>query len=298
MPGRISVASTDFVRNVGVWQEQALLAPVHITYHGRDRLVLISAERYGAIGAVRLQASPELGALPTTFAMENVTEAFVALSPELNVVLANRPAELYFGMSRSELEGVSLSALFPMLAGSVFLTQVRRVVRNREASAFAAELSPSEGQRLEFKVFPLAQGVGLLFANVAERDRREHALADAEAIHAAIGATPEISLLKCDGRGRLTEIDEKFATWTRFDRDVLVGCRLFDLVAVADRRTLGDRFEDCLVSGRASTTVVRITAKDLEERAMRLSLSAMNGRQAAKVRILCHHAAAAAALQR
>lgn len=42
----VSVSSADFLRAYGHFSQTALREPVSITSHGRDRLVLISADEY------------------------------------------------------------------------------------------------------------------------------------------------------------------------------------------------------------------------------------------------------------
>jgi prevent-host-death family protein len=42
----LTVTSTEFQQNTGRYQDEALTQPVVITHHGRDRLVMLSAEEY------------------------------------------------------------------------------------------------------------------------------------------------------------------------------------------------------------------------------------------------------------
>ncbi len=43
------ISTADFVRGFGTWVDQAMSAPVMVTKHGRDRLVILSAEEYGRL---------------------------------------------------------------------------------------------------------------------------------------------------------------------------------------------------------------------------------------------------------
>jgi len=43
------VTATEFKNNIGVFSDAAMRAPVIITSHNRDRLVLLSAEEYNRI---------------------------------------------------------------------------------------------------------------------------------------------------------------------------------------------------------------------------------------------------------
>ena len=42
----VSITSVEFQRNIGQYQDTALAEPVTITRHGRERLVLMSAEEF------------------------------------------------------------------------------------------------------------------------------------------------------------------------------------------------------------------------------------------------------------
>lgn len=42
----VTITSVEFQRNIGQYQDTALTEPVSITRHGRERLVLISAEEF------------------------------------------------------------------------------------------------------------------------------------------------------------------------------------------------------------------------------------------------------------
>jgi prevent-host-death family protein len=42
----VRVSTADFIKNFGTLADEALTAPVRITRHGRDRLVMVSAAEY------------------------------------------------------------------------------------------------------------------------------------------------------------------------------------------------------------------------------------------------------------
>lgn len=41
-----TITSTEFQQNTGRYQDEALTQPIAITHHGRERLVMLSAEEY------------------------------------------------------------------------------------------------------------------------------------------------------------------------------------------------------------------------------------------------------------
>lgn len=46
MPHQASVASADFIRDIGYWQNEALRRPVSITHQGRERLILALPQEF------------------------------------------------------------------------------------------------------------------------------------------------------------------------------------------------------------------------------------------------------------
>ena len=40
MADRTNVSAGDFIRNFGMWQQRAMVQPIGITNHGRERLIL------------------------------------------------------------------------------------------------------------------------------------------------------------------------------------------------------------------------------------------------------------------
>ena len=240
MPDRISVSSADFVRNIGMWQEKALHGPIAITYHGRERLVLVAAESFSVSNdsGAPLETVDQLAAL-----LNNMAEGFVAISEDYIVTAVNHVAEAYFGRSRQGMEGAHFTSVFPMLEGSLLADQVRRVIRSREPATFEFESLVFPGRRLECRVFPLLRGVGILFVNVTEREALRGALAEAEAMRASANQHPDVAVATCDVRGRLTHADARFCAWVGFDPNAILHCRFVDIVAPVSRREVSDALE-------------------------------------------------------
>jgi PAS domain-containing protein len=276
MPDRVGVSSADFVRNIGYWQEQALKGPISITNHGRERFVLVSADRYnasnpsGELGAP-VEASNIVGTLGAV--LDNVTDGFLALAGDLTITAANRIAEAYLGLTWRQVEGRALTQVFPSIMGSVFLEQIQRVLQVRECLTFVADSLPFEGRRVEFRIFPLPQGVGVLFVNLADRDALEARAARAAAFVAGISIHPGIGITQCDAKGCFTRVDDAFADWVRFEPSALLKSRLTDIVVPADRRRVTDALMETVTTRKPVLTGARLLARDLNERNFTISLS-------------------------
>src|SRR5262249_43395726 len=91
---------------------------------------------------------------------------------------------------------------------------------------------------------------------------------------------PDVALLKCDTRMRLTDVDPKLAQWLGFERDCLLQMRVLELIANADRREVQEALDTCALTGKPTQVRVRILAKDLEEHTMAVSFSALRNEEA------------------
>lgn len=120
-------------------------------------------------------------------------------------------------------------------------------------------------------MFPLSEGVGVLFVNVTEREALRSALVEAEAMHAAVAEHPEIASAACDARGRLASADQRFCAWVGFEPDAIMNCRFVDIVAPSSRREVAEALEEA--AEHTVTVSARLLAKDLSERVLTLSLS-------------------------
>lgn len=81
-----TVSSADFQRKLGLYQDRALVEPVHVTRNGRERLVLLSADEYRRLKSLDRQALhvSELSAETlSAIAEARVPDEFAFLDDEL-----------------------------------------------------------------------------------------------------------------------------------------------------------------------------------------------------------------------
>jgi PAS domain-containing protein len=271
MPDRISVAAADFVRNIGAWQEQAMKTPIAITYHGRERLILLSAERYASANFNAPQSREDAQA--ASLVLDQMSQGFVALDGEFIVADLNKAAEGYFGRAKADLIGRTLVELYPQAEGSVVSDYIRRVAVARMPVSFEASSLVFPDVRLAVTLFPLLEGVGILFTNITEQEALRTSAARARAILAGIAEHHDVSLAQLDLRGRFVRVDGKLAVWAGFDPAALVNCRLIDLLAPVDRRRLGDGFDAAVQTRRPSAFETTLITKDLRQRHLSLSFT-------------------------
>lgn len=274
MPDRMSVPAADFVRNIGVWQEQALKTPVSITYHGRERLILLSAERYASASLNAANSRDEAQA--AGLILDQMSQGFVALDKEFIIVNVNRSAEAYFGRPRDDLMGRALDALYPQTKDSIAHDYIRRVAITRTPAAFEAASLIFPDVRLAVTIFPLLEGVGVLFTNTTEQDALRTSASRARALLAGIAEHRDVSLTQLDVRGRFVRVDYKFALWAGFDPAALLNCRLIDLVSPVDRRRVGDGFDAAVLERRPSAFETTLVAKSLKEQRLSVSFAPLD----------------------
>lgn len=271
MADRVSVSAADFVRNIGLWQEQALKTPVSITRHGKERLVLLSAERYAASNTVAPPIDPLAQA--ALLALRHLKEGFIAYNDDLFVTDLNAVAEAYFGIAREDLIGRRLTDLFPPIAGSMAIDQIKRVAATRASASFETESVIFSGVRLAITAFPLLNGMAVLFSNITEREAMRSAAMRGNALLAGVDQHPGVSVVQLDARGRFVRLDAKFSTWSGFEPGALLNCRLIDLLAPADRRRVGDAFDETALARKVGSAQAALVGKDLKERQLSLAFS-------------------------
>ncbi len=278
MSDRIAVSAAELVRNFGHWQAKALHAPLAITHHGRERLVLVAADQYAETGPILVtdvaDAHSEF-ATSLSAVLDNLDLGFIALDADLKIQRVNHVVEAFLGEGRAHIEGRALTDLSPSLDGSVLVDQIRRVLRTGEEVEFETDSLVFEARLLGVRVFPYPHGVALLFTNLTDRELTNDALQDWAAAKAALNAHPRVAFARLDGRGRFTFADETFQKQTGFGERELCSCRLFDIVANADRRPVQKAFEDVLRTRTAVDLTAKFVVRSLEERELQLSLGAI-----------------------
>jgi len=248
MPDRVAVPSAEFIRNIGFWQAEAQRHPVFITHHGRDRLVLAAPQEF-----MRDQEEPENKGARESFAtlrtlhfalLENLEEGFVQFTPTLQIAGVNGVAEAFLGHSREQLFAKEAEEIFPRLLSGLVFDHLQRVMRTRKAESFESEVSG--GQTLRFRVFPMPEGVGLLFHNETEEVRLTQERQEASALTNALNDQNCVAYLKLDSRGRIEKVGEQFCRWTGFNAAEIIGHRIVDLTAAQHRRDLARTLEQVL----------------------------------------------------
>jgi two-component system CheB/CheR fusion protein len=130
-----------------------------------------------AIGNARLFEAEIRTSERLTDVLDNMTDGFVAVDREWRYTLVNPRAEEMMGRPAAELLGRSMEDLFPDMFG---WPHYRKVMAERAPETFEVWSKPLE-RWLETHVYPTAEGLSILFADVSKRKAAEAALAESRA---------------------------------------------------------------------------------------------------------------------
>jgi two-component system cell cycle sensor histidine kinase/response regulator CckA len=122
------------------------------------------------------QAASRVAARLTT-TLESLTDAFFTLDQELCFTYANAQAERLLRVSREQLLGSNIWALFPEAVGTVSEVEYRRAMRERVTVGFEQHYAPLD-LYAEVRAYPSEEGLAVYFRDIAQRRRDEQQLRD------------------------------------------------------------------------------------------------------------------------
>lgn len=264
MPNRASVSSAEFIRNIGYWQNEALRQPISITHHGRERLVLAAPDAVHSSTATSDEAK-SIASLRSDVAivLENLSDGYLSVDPQLCVRHSNAAAEAFVGLSRADLDGVSIMTALPQPLASILADRVQRVMRSRQAGRF--EVGAPDGRHFVVTVFPVAIGAAALLSNVTEVHALRRKLEEGEALQQAVRVHANAAAIKLDARARIESVDASFMAWTGFAAPDVAGHRMLDLVAPGQRRDAAEGIERVLREGQPRAMSLTLLSKRGDE---------------------------------
>ena len=264
MSNRVSVSSAEFIRNIGYWQNEALRKPISITHHGRERLVLAAPDAVHSSGVASEEAKL-LASLRSDVAivLENLSDGYLSVDPQLCIRHSNVAAEAFVGLSRADLDGVSIMTALPQPLASILADRVQRVIRSRQAERF--EVGAADGRHFSVTVFPVAAGAAALLSNVTEVHALRRNLEEGEALQQAVRAHANAAAIKLDARARIESVDASFTAWTGFASPDVTGHRMLDLVAPGQRRDAAEGIERVLREGQSRAMSLTLLSKRGDE---------------------------------
>ncbi len=282
-PESLRISAAEIGRNFGEWQSRAMTAPVVITHHGRDRLVLSSVSDFQTRNeqrAVKPDGDDALirQRLKLRTLVAHVHECFIAFDADMKVVDANNKAEIFFGMSLEDMLGNDIRRDDSPIGNSISWEYYRRILRlTNEPVSFLAESSIYQGVTLAFTAFPFDGDVGVLFSSTSPHEEAIRRLRRERALLAAVSADPILSELHLSLRGGIMEADQSFAAMSGFSNAELGKMMLADLLHPHDRGGVTRALDAALRNVSSATVETRLLARNGDVHKLRLNFSAVPG---------------------
>jgi len=112
--------------------------------------------------------------------LEEIGEGFFALGRDWRFTAFNRAAEEIFGLTRGAVVGRTLWEVSPGVVGTEFERRYRLVMAERVRQAFEIHSVRRPDRYHEVRAFPLADGIGVAFRDVTDRQGMSRALRNRE----------------------------------------------------------------------------------------------------------------------
>jgi PAS domain S-box-containing protein len=108
-----------------------------------------------------------------TVILEGIGEGFYAVDSDWRIRLFNSDAEKHFGLPRADVLGHVLWELFPSARDTELGRTFRQVMVSRETMNSEAQSVLFPGRWMEYRLFPLGDGMGVRFRDITARKRGE-----------------------------------------------------------------------------------------------------------------------------
>lgn len=261
------------MRNIGHWQNQALEQPIAITYHGRERLILVSARQYGQ--ARPANDHPEIdGAAPELqWLLDTISEGYVLQTRNLDIIRVNGVAAAMFNVAPAQMIGRKMSEMLPAAGGAVLAERAAMVLRTGRLDTFEGEGAAFGNRFLSFQMAPVGDKIVTLVSNQTDRKIVEEGKEIGEAVCHAIAELPGIAGVRLNGFGRIVVVGDRFQAYSGFSATELNDVRLTDIMSQQHKRSFTDLFEQALSRNQTESLDVAFLLKKGDVAAARASIA-------------------------
>jgi len=283
----VHVTSADFVRHFGGWQDRASKDPIVVTHHGRERLVVLSPERFAELASGHARhGGPSAAAAPCPtdragleIVADSLDECFIAFDHELRVVHVNPAVCAYLRMARSELEGRTLAATIPQSSGSLACATVDRALESGQTTTVDVPSVIYSDRWLRVKTFPFPTGSACLFRDITDEVEERAAVDIQLATRQALLAHGMVGRCVLTVRATFREVDANFAALVGLQPQGLLRARFADIFPVDRRAEVRELVELVLDTGETATLDTCLLRRGHAHEQVRLSIARLAGRQ-------------------
>jgi two-component system NarL family sensor kinase len=148
--------------------------------------------------------------------MDQMTEYQYSLDREWRLTECNAASATILGATDGQLIGRSLKKIVPLISGSRIEREFLRVFEQSAPVRFEARFPPDCDRWLEFNVYPIAEGITILAADISQRKGAElQTRATQNLLQSSLDAlSAHIAIL--DGEGRILAVN---AAWRGFAKE-------------------------------------------------------------------------------
>ena len=154
--------------------------------------------------------------------LDGIGDCFYAVDNDWDLTFLNRTAERHFGLARRDVLGRNLWEVFPGADKTALGRRIRALMGIGEPVVFEAESIAVPDRHVEFRVFPLGDGLGVSFRDVTERWRHERLLHENAEHLGAIFGQATAGLAETDLEGRFLRVNDRFCAIVGRSNDELL----------------------------------------------------------------------------
>lgn len=262
LPARITVTAAEFTRQFGQLRHGLGDSPVHVTHHGRETHVLLSAARFDELrrmstGMADRRPLPDLA----VFA-EWIEHAVFVLDAAGTVVFANAAAHALARAEIGALAGLPLWSAVPALAGTLVEVQARNALATGERSVAELPSPIGSGRWLRIAIEPAALATTVLIRDITAEVTRERLGDEPSAIAAAAGRHHRVAIVRLNPRGHIVRADAAFCELVKLDAERLAGVAFADLVPTARKAALRTTLDIVLGGGEVADIATELLTND------------------------------------
>lgn len=236
-----NVTAAELVRGFAKWRDAAMNNPVFISTHGRVTHVLTSADQFQSMAQAAANTSG-VGQESLYGLADYVREGVLVVNPEERILYSNPYAKSYFGFPDNPVDK-GLLELLPGLAGTMFMSQLRRTATSREPLTADLPSALNPGRWIHYQTIPLQSNVVITFRDITE-EVTAHRLADVKEVTIqAISMHPDVGYFRISPTGTIERADDTFSEWIGLSASRLQGVKVVDLIAREDRVTVSEALE-------------------------------------------------------
>lgn len=277
------VTSADFVRHFGGWQERANKSPIVVTHHGRERLVVLSPDRFrelasndaGCARPAAEAASVQERLTELEIVAEHLDDCFVAFDRNQRIVRVNRGFCAYLRMARGQLEGRTIAEAVPQSRGSLGCSNVARALETGQSATLEVPSLIYPGRWMRVKTFPFPSGSACLLGDITEEVEAREAVDIHFATRQAMVAHGLAGRCVLTARATFREVDAAFAALLGLEPEGLLRARFTDIFPASCRTQARECVEAVLETGEPAMLDSRLLRGGHAEEEVRLGIAGL-----------------------